>query len=92
MAKSELCDISEIRPYLYLSGFGCITEKKLRNLGITCIIDATNLPNNPRYDGIEFLDIRVDDSLIADLFPYFTIAAQFVQNAQKRVRVKKHMF
>ncbi|OZC04941.1 dual specificity phosphatase, catalytic domain protein [Onchocerca flexuosa] len=84
MVTPKLCDISEVRPYLYLSGFGCVTEKKLRSLGITHIIDATNLPNNPHYEGIEFLDILVDDSLIANLTPHFASAAQFIQDAQKK--------
>uniref|UniRef100_A0A0R3RSS9 Dual specificity protein phosphatase 14 n=1 Tax=Elaeophora elaphi TaxID=1147741 RepID=A0A0R3RSS9_9BILA len=84
MVTPKLCDISEVRPYLYLSGFGCITEKKLRELGITHIIDATNLPNNPRYEGIECLDIMVDDSLIANLTPHFGNAAQFIWDAQKK--------
>ncbi|EJW82062.1 hypothetical protein WUBG_07032 [Wuchereria bancrofti] len=96
MVTPKLCDVSEVRPYLYLSGFGCITEKivkipveerevKLRDLGITHIIDATNLPHNPHYEGIEFLHIMVDDSLIANLTPHFGNAAQFIRNAQKKV-------
>ncbi|KAL3989270.1 Dual specificity phosphatase catalytic domain family protein [Acanthocheilonema viteae] len=84
MVTLKLCDISEVRPYLYLSGFGCITEKKLRDLGITHIIDATNLPNNPHFEGIEFLDIMIDDSLIANLIPHFESTAQFIRNAQKK--------
>ncbi|MCP9257758.1 Dual specificity protein phosphatase 14 [Dirofilaria immitis] len=58
--------------------------QKLRSLGITHVIDATNFPNNPRYEGIEFLNIMVDDSLIANLTPHFASAAQFIQNAQKK--------
>ncbi|VDN21183.1 unnamed protein product [Gongylonema pulchrum] len=84
MVLDKLCDISEVRPYLFLSGFGCITEKKLRAHGITHIIDATNLPNNPRYRGIEVMEIFVDDSLIADLTPHFPLAAQFVRDSQKQ--------
>uniref|UniRef100_A0A915PS49 Uncharacterized protein n=1 Tax=Setaria digitata TaxID=48799 RepID=A0A915PS49_9BILA len=84
MVVPKLCDISEIRPYLYLSGFGCITEKKLRDLGITHIIDATNLPNNPHYEGIEFMEISVDDSLITNLSAHFLNVAQFIKNAQKQ--------
>lgn len=34
MAPPKLCDISEIRPYLFLSGFGCVTEKVSNNYSI----------------------------------------------------------
>lgn len=84
MVATDLRDISEIRPSLFLSGFGCITEKKIRAYNITHIVDVTNIPNNPRYEGIEYLSIPVDDSLIANLTPHFANVAQFVQNAQKQ--------
>uniref|UniRef100_A0A915AZM6 Uncharacterized protein n=1 Tax=Parascaris univalens TaxID=6257 RepID=A0A915AZM6_PARUN len=84
MVSSKLCDISEIRPHLYLSGFRCITEKKLTELGITNAVDVTNIPNNPRYSGIEYLNARVDDDIISNIGRYFEKVAEFVEQARKK--------
>uniref|UniRef100_A0A914R4H1 Uncharacterized protein n=1 Tax=Parascaris equorum TaxID=6256 RepID=A0A914R4H1_PAREQ len=104
MVSSKLCDISEIRPHLYLSGFRCITEKvqhyhgkassvskntqsKLTELGITNAVDVTNIPNNPRYSGIEYLNARVDDDIISNIGRYFEKVAEFVEQARKKVLI-----
>lgn len=32
--------INEITPYMYLSGFDSLTGAKLRELGVTCVVNA----------------------------------------------------
>ncbi|KHN74559.1 Dual specificity protein phosphatase 14 [Toxocara canis] len=84
MVTVKLCDISEIRPHLFLSGFGCITEKKLNQLGITSVVDATNIPRSQRYAGIEYLETPVDDNVISNIAQYFEQVADFVKRTQEK--------
>lgn len=41
---SKLFSICEVRPHLYIAGYGAISEQKFRELGIKYAIDCTNLP------------------------------------------------
>ena len=78
--------ISEIRPYLYLSGYSCLNEIILQEMGITHAVDATNFPECLRISGIEYFGVEIDDSEIADLKKYFEPAARFIRNARGEVR------
>jgi hypothetical protein len=56
--QTLLGTISEITPYMYLSGYGCITEQKLKQIGITCVIDATNMPRARGREHVEYVKVR----------------------------------
>ncbi|VDN53003.1 unnamed protein product [Dracunculus medinensis] len=84
MAPPKLCDISEIRPYLFLSGFGCVTEKKLSERGINFVINATNIPRIRQIENVEYLDIPVDDNAIANISSYFEQSTEFIKNAKQK--------
>lgn len=47
----------------------------------------TNIPNNPRYSGIEYLNARVDDDVISNIGQYFEKVAEFVEQTRKKVRI-----
>uniref|UniRef100_A0A1I7WSN3 Tyrosine-protein phosphatase domain-containing protein n=1 Tax=Heterorhabditis bacteriophora TaxID=37862 RepID=A0A1I7WSN3_HETBA len=78
-----LLSISEVLPHLYLAGYGCITEGKLKKFGITHAIDATNLGSNRRLSGIKYMDVPVDDSNIARISGYFEKVCQFIDSAKE---------
>ena len=77
--------ISQIRPYLYLSGYLSLTEQKLKQLGITHAVDATNMPKSMRVNGIEYFTIEVDDSEKSDLRQYFEQASDFIKSGKESV-------
>ncbi|MFH4975009.1 hypothetical protein AB6A40_001718 [Gnathostoma spinigerum] len=81
MATSSLNSVTEIRPHLFLSGYGCITQKKLTSLGITHAVDATNIPNNRELVGISYLRVPIEDNVLAKAIDHFDEVAEFVNVA-----------
>ncbi|CAI4228507.1 unnamed protein product [Auanema sp. JU1783] len=78
-----LFSISEILPHLYLAGYGCITESKLRNFGITHAVDATNL-SNKQIPAIEYLKVNVDDDVISKISNHFEDVCNFIDKAKSQ--------
>uniref|UniRef100_A0AC35UC08 Tyrosine-protein phosphatase domain-containing protein n=1 Tax=Rhabditophanes sp. KR3021 TaxID=114890 RepID=A0AC35UC08_9BILA len=81
-SKTSLVSISELTPYLYLSGFGCICEPKIKKLGITHIVDSTNMPNPKMFADVKYLFVPVDDSDTARIEKYFKETVEFVKEAK----------
>lgn len=79
--------ITKIRPYLYLSSYLSITdEKKVKELGITHIVDATNNPESKRYAHIEYFLVKLEDNENSELRQYFEAAVEFIRGAKEKVR------
>ncbi len=58
MSMGLLGTISEITPYMYLSGYGCLSEPKLAQLGVTCVVAATNMPRSRGWgDSIQHVKV-----------------------------------
>uniref|UniRef100_A0A0M3KH80 Protein-tyrosine-phosphatase n=1 Tax=Anisakis simplex TaxID=6269 RepID=A0A0M3KH80_ANISI len=56
----------------------------LNQLGITSVIDATNIPSNPQYQGIEYLRTPLDDDVISNITQYFVKVADFVESTRSK--------
>ena len=68
----SLSTISEITSYMFLSGYGCLTEAKLAQLGVTLVVDATNIPRSKDWSAaIEHVKVPVDDNEFAKIDVYF---------------------
>uniref|UniRef100_A0A7E4UXH6 Dual specificity protein phosphatase 14 n=1 Tax=Panagrellus redivivus TaxID=6233 RepID=A0A7E4UXH6_PANRE len=79
---SKLFSICEIRPYLYIAGYGALSHKKLKELGITHAVNATNILKTLQTPGIEYLDVKLDDDEAANIQLHFEEVAEFVQTAK----------
>ena len=69
-------DISEVTPSLYVSAGSVITDQKLRDLGITLVINSTQELNNyrpPKESSIEVIKVPVKDLSDTDLGCYFKV-------------------
>lgn len=86
-SKSKLFSICEIRPYLYIAGYGALSHKKIKDLGITHAVDATNISKTQRTPDVEYFEVKIDDSEISDIKKYFVDAAAFIQKAKDSVRM-----
>ncbi|GMT05161.1 hypothetical protein PENTCL1PPCAC_27335 [Pristionchus entomophagus] len=80
----NLLAMTEIRPYLFLSGFGCITQNKIKQLGITHAVDCTNLKNSKRFTDLQYLEVPVDDTAICKASQYFETVANFIDEANRQ--------
>ncbi|GMT31381.1 hypothetical protein PFISCL1PPCAC_22678, partial [Pristionchus fissidentatus] len=80
----NLMSMTEIRPYLLLSGFGCITQGKIKQMGITHAVDCTNLKNSKRFTDMEYLEVPVEDSAICKVSQYFETVANFIEGAKSK--------
>ncbi|KAL3104120.1 hypothetical protein niasHS_002147 [Heterodera schachtii] len=76
--------ICEVRPHLYIAGYASVEEAKLRSLGITHCVDATNIPKTKRVPFCEYLCVPIDDSLAANANRHFQDTADFVAQAQQK--------
>ncbi|VDK23200.1 unnamed protein product [Anisakis simplex] len=56
----------------------------MNQLGITSVIDATNIPSNPQYQGIEYLRTPLDDDVISNITQYFVKVADFVESTRSK--------
>ncbi|KAF7638820.1 hypothetical protein Mgra_00001628 [Meloidogyne graminicola] len=81
---STLFSICEVLPHLFIAGYASLEESKLHQLGITHCVDATNIPNVKRFQGIEYFFVPIDDSLMVDATKYFQGVADFVRSAKQK--------
>uniref|UniRef100_A0A1I7ZBM4 Protein-tyrosine-phosphatase n=1 Tax=Steinernema glaseri TaxID=37863 RepID=A0A1I7ZBM4_9BILA len=81
---ARLNAVSEIRDFLFLSGYGCISEAKVHQYGITHAVDCTNLPKNKKVDGVEYLYLPMDDNELQNIKQYFDSTADFIQKAAEK--------
>jgi hypothetical protein len=61
-----------------------VEEAKLRHLGITHCVDATNIPKTKRFPNMDYLLVPMDDSLNAQAIQHFQSTADFVRAAQQK--------
>ncbi|CAD6187505.1 unnamed protein product [Caenorhabditis auriculariae] len=79
--KTVLHSFSEIRPHLYLAGYGCITAPILKKYEITHAVDATNI--RPKsFPGITRMEVAVDDSCLAKVSKFFYDVQKFIDDAK----------
>jgi atypical dual specificity phosphatase len=71
--------ISEINDHLFLSGAHVLKPDKIRQKGITCIVNATVEEPSLYLAGMDYLKIRIDDSPFARLDAYFDLVADRVK-------------
>ena len=84
-SKAKLFSICEIRPYLFIAGYIAVSPQKVRELGITHAVDASNIMEPERVESVEYLEIKVDDNEMANLQPHFEDVTQFIQKAKNSV-------
>lgn len=75
---SSLLSISRINDYLFLSGFGPVTDAALKGLEVTCIINATSI-SRKCAPTIEYFQIPIEDNDFAPLHKYFDPAADLIE-------------
>lgn len=81
---------SEIMDHLYLSGFICAEESKLKEIGITAVVDATNVSNSP-IKSVDYLKIPVEDSEGSNIKVYFDeVADKILQVKLKNGKILVH--
>ncbi|OQV25168.1 putative Dual specificity protein phosphatase 14 [Hypsibius exemplaris] len=84
LAKVERRTVHEIDQFLFLSGASGVRRDKLREAGITCIINCTvEFPNLPLGPTVEFMNIRIDDSPYALIGKYFDVSADLIEEQRK---------
>src|SRR5690349_7110230 len=71
--------ISEINDHLYLSGAHVLKPEKIRQKGITCIVNATVEEPSLYLSGTDYLKIRIDDHPNARLDAYFDLVADKIK-------------
>nr|CAD2187701.1 unnamed protein product [Meloidogyne enterolobii] len=76
--------ISEINDHLFLSGAGVLRPEKLKQKGITCIINATIEEPTTNLSGIDCVRIRIEDSPYSRLDNYFDLAADKIRSIRER--------
>ncbi|CAL2050166.1 hypothetical protein CAEBREN_08448 [Caenorhabditis brenneri] len=81
--NKALLSITEVRPHLFLAGYGCITPSLLKQYNITHAVDCTNLKTKA-ISGLERIEIPVDDSLLAKITPHFETVIKFVEDAKQQ--------
>ena len=84
MPPPELAQISEIYDFLYLSGAHPVQTRRMRNLGITNIINATMEVSDLRSPGLTTMHIYIDDSPYAKISPYFDKCAKLIHDVKAR--------
>uniref|UniRef100_A0A1I7TJM5 Protein-tyrosine-phosphatase n=1 Tax=Caenorhabditis tropicalis TaxID=1561998 RepID=A0A1I7TJM5_9PELO len=81
--NKSLLSITQIRPHLFLAGYGCITPSLLKQNNITHAVDCTNLKTKP-IPGLEKIEVPVDDNTLAKMTPYFEPVIKFVEDAKQQ--------
>uniref|UniRef100_A0A914Z0Y7 Uncharacterized protein n=1 Tax=Panagrolaimus superbus TaxID=310955 RepID=A0A914Z0Y7_9BILA len=79
--------VSEIRPNLHVTGYGLLSDEKIRDLGYTHAVDATNKFKIHMIKDVEYFNVRVEDRSIDDIKRYFKDATDFIQNAIEMVSI-----
>lgn len=76
--------VSVIKDWLYLSGARAIRQARLRELGITCVVNCTaELPTVP-LDGVEFVKIHVSDTPASNLEVHLDAIADKIEEVRGR--------
>ena len=84
-SKTKLFSICQIRSHLFIAGYGAISPQKVRELGITHAVDATNIMKAQRVENVEYMEVKVDDNEMANLQPHFEEVANFIEKAKNSV-------
>jgi hypothetical protein len=72
---------TEVLPNLYIGPFeSCVSIDELKKRNITNVIIAGKLINKYQHDGIEYLELLIDDSLEEDISYHFVIANKFIND------------
>jgi len=76
--------ISEINDHLFLSGAHVLKPDKIRQKGITCIVNATVEEPSLYLAGMDYLKIRIDDSPFARLDAYFDLVSDKIKGTKDK--------
>ncbi|XP_037080106.1 dual specificity protein phosphatase 14-like isoform X2 [Pollicipes pollicipes] len=76
-------ELSPVTEYLLLGGAPAVTVERIRQLGVTCVINVTELPNLP-VAGVDYIRIAIDDLPSAQLSAFFDSAADAVEQQRRR--------
>ncbi|UMM41835.1 hypothetical protein L5515_017920 [Caenorhabditis briggsae] len=78
-----LLSITEVRPHLFLAGYGCITPSLLKQYNITHAVECTNMKTKP-IPGLERLEVPVEDNTLAKIGQYFEPVVKFIEDAKQK--------
>ncbi|EFO82253.1 hypothetical protein CRE_00213 [Caenorhabditis remanei] len=81
--NKSLLSITQVRPHLFLAGYGCITPSLLKQYNITHAVDCTNLKTKP-IPGLDKIEVPVDDNTLAKITQYFEPVVKFVEDAKQQ--------
>ena len=81
---SIFSQIAKVTDHLYLRGAGAVTAEKLRQHGITLVVNLTLDWRNVELSGVESLHIHVDDVPNARLGVYFDRCADKIQKTKQK--------
>ncbi|KJH41981.1 dual specificity phosphatase, catalytic domain protein [Dictyocaulus viviparus] len=76
--------ISEITNYLFLSGAGCLKPDKIKQKQIVFIVNATTEEPNSYIQGVEYMNVRIDDHPYARIQEYFDQVADKIKAVKDR--------
>ena len=71
-----------VESWLYISGAWAVKPRRLQELGITCVVNATVELPILSMEGIEFIPVRVSDKSSADLRPFFHCVADKLEEVR----------
>ncbi|XP_053647591.2 dual specificity protein phosphatase 14 [Cherax quadricarinatus] len=76
--------VSFITEGLYLCGARAVRQARLRELGVTCVVNATvELPTLP-LDGVEVVPVRVSDAQDSDLAVHLDTISDKIEELRRR--------
>ncbi|PSN49194.1 hypothetical protein C0J52_10914 [Blattella germanica] len=84
--KSPLTSISEVTDGLLLSGAPAVSPQRLRDLGVTCVVNAAaELPDTPlpQEKEIAYLKVSVEDKSNSDLLSHMDAVADMIEEVQQ---------
>uniref|UniRef100_A0A8R1DPI5 Protein-tyrosine-phosphatase n=1 Tax=Caenorhabditis japonica TaxID=281687 RepID=A0A8R1DPI5_CAEJA len=81
--NKSLLSITQVRPHLFLSGYGCLTSSLLKQYNITRAVDCTNLKTKP-IAGLEKIEVPVDDSALSKISGYFDTVIKYVEEGKQQ--------
>ncbi|XP_013399808.1 dual specificity protein phosphatase 14 [Lingula anatina] len=81
---SIFMQIAQVTDHLFLCSASALSEKRIKERGITCIINITMEVPNLRIKGVEALQINVDDVPHTNLAVYFDRCADKIKSVQSK--------
>ena len=84
-SKRKLTSFCEIQPYLYLTNYCSILDKDIKGMGITHVVDATNVPTSHRFPDVEYFEVNIDDKEHSDLQQFFDDVVAFINRSKESV-------